>query len=269
MGRDNHTISSPSERTLADVSDQGNAPVGLHLRLDRLAFGDTLVVDDLDLTLEPGKINCLLGPSGVGKSSILKILAGFIPLPPKSSLICSDDRPVTGRICYMDQHDLLLPWASVLDNLVIGARLRGEAPDIGKARDLLHRVGLADRHDARPATLSGGMRQRVALARTLMEGAPIVLMDEPFSALDAITRFRLQDLAADVLEGKTVLLITHDPLEALRLGHAIYVLSGNPVSLSEPLVPEGPIPRGPADDALKHHYSHIMTRLAAATEETS
>ncbi|MCF8467108.1 MAG: ABC transporter ATP-binding protein [Sneathiella sp.] len=267
MGRDNHIISFPFKGIPTDVSDQGNAQIGLHLRLDRLAFGDTLVVDDLDLTLEPGKITCLLGPSGVGKSSILKILAGFIPLPEKSSLTCSDGEPVTGRISYMDQHDLLLPWASVLDNLVIGARLRGEAPDVGKARDLLHRVGLADRYDARPAALSGGMRQRVALARTLMEGAPIVLMDEPFSALDAITRFRLQDLTAGVLGGKTVLLITHDPLEALRLGHAIYVLSGNPVALSEPLLPEGTIPRDPADDMLKHHYSEIMTRLAASTEE--
>jgi putative hydroxymethylpyrimidine transport system ATP-binding protein len=268
MGRDSRFISPASERSRQGTSDQGPAETGLHLRLDRLAFGDTLVVDDLDLTLVGGKITCLLGPSGVGKSSILKILAGFIPLPAKSSLTCSDGGTAAGRLSYMDQHDLLLPWASVLDNLVIGARLRGEAPDFARARDLLHRVGLDAWRDARPATLSGGMRQRVALARTLMEGNPIVLMDEPFSALDAITRFRLQDLAADMLAQKTILLITHDPLEALRLGHVIYVMSGNPVTLSVPLVPAGTIPRDPADDALKHHYSQIMMSLAASTVDT-
>ncbi|MEX1036675.1 MAG: ATP-binding cassette domain-containing protein [Sneathiella sp.] len=252
----------PEHPNISAVSSDRSS-VGVALNVDRLEFDDQLILSNLDLVLEPGKITCLLGPSGVGKSSILKILAGFIPLPENSRLNTSDGGTLEGRLSYMDQQDLLLPWATVLDNLLIGSRLRGEIPDFGRARRLLDHVGLEGRHDDRPATLSGGMRQRVALTRTLMEGTPIVLMDEPFSALDAITRYRLQDLAADMLIDKTVLLITHDPLEALRLGHIIHVLSGNPVTLSLPLAPEGSIPRDPTDDALKHHYSDIMERLAA------
>ncbi len=96
-----------------------------------------------------------------------------------------------------------------------------------------------------PAQLSGGMRQRVALVRTLLEERPIVLMDEPFSSLDVITRLKLQDLAAELLAAKTVLLVTHDPLEALRLADRVYVLHGAPAVLSEPLIPDGPRPRPP------------------------
>ena len=125
----------------------------------------------------------------------------------------------------MAQSDLLLPWLSVLDNVIIGARLRGEAPNVDRARDLLHRVGLSDYADQKPATLSGGMRQRAALARTLFEDRPIVFLDEPFSALDAGTRADMQELATDVLHDRTVLLITHDPAEAARLAHQIIVMS--------------------------------------------
>ena len=253
------SMPKPMSASSGDLS-----PVGVTLTLDRLEFDGQLVLGNLGLTLEPGRITCLLGPSGVGKSSILKVLAGFIPLPGQSVITVSDKGSLAGRLSYMDQQDLLLPWATVEENLLIGDRLRGNPPNIERARRLLDHVGLVDRRDALPAVLSGGMRQRVALARTLMEGAPIVLMDEPFSALDAITKFRLQELAADMLIGKTVLLITHDPLEALRIGHVIHVLSGTPASLSSPLTPEGPIPRDPTDDALKHHYSDIMARLAAS-----
>ncbi|MEH6526525.1 MAG: ABC transporter ATP-binding protein [Sneathiella sp.] len=244
------------------AANQADARIGLDLRLTELTFGDILVLNDLRLSLKPGKITCLLGPSGVGKSSILKIIAGFIPLPSGSSLSCSDNAPLGNRISFMDQKDLLLPWASAIDNVVIGARLRGDTPDFDRARELLKYVGLADRETARPDTLSGGMRQRVALARTLMDNCPIVLMDEPFSALDAITKFRLQGLAADLLQEKTVLLITHDPMEALRLGHVVHVLSGSPVTLSPEIIPEGVIPRDPTDDYLKHQYSEIMRQLA-------
>lgn len=268
MEPDNRFPPSSPEPSTGEPRNQAGTRIGLQLRLNQLIFDRELIVGDLDLSLVGGEITCLLGPSGVGKSSILKILAGFIPLPPESWIECSDGRPVTGRISYMDQHDLLLPWATVLENIVIGGRLRGESPDLARARELLHRVGLENWEGARPATLSGGMRQRVALARTLMDDSPIVLMDEPFSALDAITRFRLQGLAADLLKDKTVLLITHDPMEALRLGHTIHVLSGHPVTLSLPYSPDGPIPRDPADDALRHYYSEIMASLALATGDT-
>ena len=119
-----------------------------------------------------------------------------------------------------------------LQNVMLGARLRGEAPrddDLAaRAVQVLASVGLEGRAHDLPASLSGGMRQRVALARCLMEGRPVVLMDEPFSSLDAITRQRLQDLSARLLVGCTVLLVTHDPLEALRLCHRVHVLTGMP-----------------------------------------
>ena len=139
----------------------------------------------------------------------------------------------------MAQQDLLLPWLGALDNVLLGYRLRGVSRAELKrlrerGRELLDRVGLGGREGDLPATLSGGMRQRVALARTLMEDRPVVLMDEPFSALDAITRFRLQDLAAEMLAGRTVLLVTHSPSEAVRLGHRLYVLSGQPARPRRP-----------------------------------
>ncbi|GAL36098.1 hydroxymethylpyrimidine ABC transporter ATPase component [Vibrio maritimus] len=117
----------------------------------------------------------------------------------------------------MAQQDLLLPWLSVIDNVCLASRLNGKKVDDvthQKALVLLDQVGLANKATARPAELSGGQRQRVALARTLMQNKPVVLMDEPFSALDAVTRHKLQELAADLLKDKTVLLITHDPQEA-------------------------------------------------------
>ena len=265
----------PDDPIYSDVADsnsdasryQDHAGIGLHLFLDRLVFDGETILSDLDLTLAPGKITCLLGPSGVGKSSILKILAGFIPLPPNSYIAASDKKSLSGRISYMDQKDLLLPWASVRDNLLIGSRLRGETPDAARADMLIRQVGLEKWRENRPDTLSGGMRQRVALARTLMEGCPILLMDEPFSALDAITKFRLQGLAARLLTGKTVLLITHDPMEAQRLGDVIHVLAGHPPRLSEAIRPEKSIPRDPSDGAFSRHYSAIMTRLAGEAED--
>lgn len=125
----------------------------------------------------------------------------------------------------MAQSDLLLPWLSVFENVVLGGRLRGSQPDADVANDLLDRVGLADYRNTKPAALSGGMRQRTALARTLMEDRPVALLDEPFSALDANTRADMQELSAQMLQDKTVLIVTHDPAEAVRLGHQIVVLT--------------------------------------------
>ena len=157
----------------------------------RFGFEGTLLFDGLELALERGRWTCLLGPSGVGKSSLLRVIAGLGRLEAGSLSILNG-----ASVAYMAQQDLLMPWLSALGNVSLGARLRGEKPDRGRALAMLDRVGLGAEADALPHTLSGGMRQRVALARTLMEDRPIVLMDEPFSALDAITRIRLQELAA-------------------------------------------------------------------------
>ena len=243
-------------------------PPAVALHAARLRYGETILFDDLDVTLEGGRWTCLLGPSGVGKTSLLKLLAGLLEPWRETAVRCDDDAPLEGRVAYMAQQDLLLPWLSVLGNVTLGDRLRGERSSQPERRrralDLLERVGLADRASHRPAQLSGGQRQRAALARTLMEDRPVVLMDEPFSALDAITRHRLQDLAAELLQGRTVLLVTHDPLEALRLGHRIHVMSGSPARLDQPLTPPGMPPRPAADPAILRAQADLLARLAEA-----
>jgi putative hydroxymethylpyrimidine transport system ATP-binding protein len=164
----------------------------------------------------------------------------------------------------MGQTDMLYPWLRVIDNVMLGSRLRRESPDATRAMHLLERVGLAERARALPMELSGGMRQRTALARTLYENRPMVLMDEPFSALDAVTRARIQELAAELLQGRTVLLITHDPMEACRLGHQLVVLAGHPAVLGAPIIVPGRVPRALDDPDLLRTQGHLMRALVAA-----
>lgn len=235
--------------------------VGLSLDGAQLSYAGRTIFHDLALRLEPDAVTCLLGPSGVGKSSLLRLIAGLAPESTFGRLQADDGRPLAGRIAYMDQRDLLLPWLNVAENVMLGSRLRSEPRAVERALALLHEVGLAAEADARPATLSGGMRQRVALARTLMEDRPFILMDEPFSSLDALTRFKLQDLAARLLLGRTVLLVTHDPMEALRIGHRVHVLAGAPAQVDQALVPPGLPPRNPADHVLQQHYGELLHRL--------
>ena len=236
-------------------------PPGISVRDLSLTYAGQAVFENLSLDIAPGNFVALLGPSGVGKTSLLRIIAGLEP-PVSGSVAATDGQTLAGRIAYMGQQDLLYPWANVLDNVMLGARLRGEIKQPDRARHLLARVGLGGRERALPAALSGGMRQRAALARTLYEQRPVVLMDEPFSALDAITRARIQDLAAELLEGCTVLLITHDPLEACRLGHHLIVLSGQPARLGAPISVPGLPPRAIDDESVLHTQGRLMRMLA-------
>jgi putative hydroxymethylpyrimidine transport system ATP-binding protein len=200
----------------------------------------------LAIVLDAGRWTCLLGPSGVGKSTVLRLIAGLPTGADFAGEVSADDgRPLGGRVGYMAQNDLLYPWLDVLGNVVLGARLRGEAPDLARAEALVARVGLAVHAGKRPRQLSGGERQRAALARTLMEDRPVILLDEPFSALDAKRRAEMQELAAELLAGRTVLLVTHDPGEAARLGHAILVMSADGVTAAA--VPSSS-PVRPVDD---------------------
>ena len=230
-----------------------------------LRYAGAWLFDRLDFTLHAGQWTCLLGPSGVGKSSLLRLIAGLV-VPDRGQVVCSDRQPLAPRLAWMGQQDNLLPWLTVLGNVSLGARLRGEPLDRAGAEALLARVGLIFQRDQRPATLSGGQRQRAALARTLMEDRPVVLMDEPFSALDAITRARLQVLAAQLLAGRTVLLVTHDPLEALRLGHRIHVMAGQPARIEPPIRPAGEPPRDLHDPALLARQGELLAGLADAQE---
>ena len=178
------------------------------------------------LHLYAGRWTCLLGNSGVGKSTLLRLIAGLDTEGKfTGTLQASDNRPLTGRIAYMAQSDLLFPWLTVQKNVALGAKLRMETPDLDRVNYLIQQVGLEEHATKKSGQLSGGMRQRCALARTLMEDTPVVLLDEPFSALDPTTRKQMQELSCCMLNGKTVLLVTHDLAEALRLGDQLYTMS--------------------------------------------
>ena len=236
------------------------------LRVRRLshAFNGDWLFKDLDFDVAAGRWTCLLGPSGTGKSTLLKLISGWRG-PQSTGAVGFDPMPDTqsGVCAWMAQLDLLLPWLTVWQNTLLGARLRGQVDGRSrhKAERLLDAVGLSAARQALPVTLSGGMRQRVALARTLMEARPVILMDEPFSALDALTRLKLQSLAVELLRGVTVLLVTHDPLEALRLGHRIHVMHGRPATIGPALEPPGRPPRSPADPALAGMHADLLRRL--------
>lgn len=195
-----------------------------------LRYQDQILFDQLNFHLAAGKTTCLLGSSGIGKSRFLQLIAGLNAI--SADVTACDQKGLSGRLAYMPQNDALLPWLSVLNNVVLGYRLRCSPRPYAQARELLKQLGLDDCFNKYPAQLSGGMQQRVGLARVLLEKRPIVLMDEPFSSLDTLTRYRLQELTAHTLKNRTVLLVTHDPLEALRLGHHIAIMSGKPAKIN-------------------------------------
>ena len=195
--------------------------------------GETQALQNINLSVKPGEFISLIGQSGCGKSTLLSILAGI--LPPSSGSVFVDGETIVGpnpRVGYMLQQDYLFEWRTILENTLLGAQIQNEdmAAAEKRAIQLLQKCGMGDYLHHYPRQLSGGMRQRVALARTLVTNPDVVLLDEPFSALDSQTRLSIADEVVDVLrdEGKSVILVTHDIGEAIAMTDRVIVLSRRP-----------------------------------------
>jgi len=244
------------------MSESPTAPA-IYLENVSFSFSGQMIFSSLNFEIKAGQWTCILGPSGCGKSTLLRIISGSLREGFSGKISFDKKVNPSGTTALMAQKDLLLPWLSAIDNVLLGDRLRGSISEARrqKASDLISKAGLEGYSDHFPAALSGGMRQRVALLRTLMEERPVILMDEPFSALDALTRMKLQDLAATLVKRATVVLVTHDPLEALRLGHRIHILAGSPARPDDVLEPVSTPPRMLGDPGFDRLHAELLNRL--------
>lgn len=212
------------------------------------SFDDILVVDNVSLNLKENEFVSLLGPSGSGKSTIFNIIAGLIT-PDKGNVIIDDEdfTGKSGRVSYMYQKDLLLPWKKIIDNVALPLVVKGTNKKKSRemVKDYFKIFGLEGFEYKYPFQLSGGMRQRAALMRTYMFSEDIILLDEPFGGLDAITKRKMQYWLLEVLDSlkASILFITHDIDEALFLSDRIYILSDRPAKVKAEIKVDLPKPR--------------------------
>jgi ABC-type nitrate/sulfonate/bicarbonate transport system ATPase subunit len=198
------------------------------------AFGTLRAIERLDLDVRAGEVQGIVGPSGCGKSTLLELVSGLRAPQVGTIEVEGADSAAErlARCAYMPQRDLLLPWLAAIDNAALALRNRGASRAEARrgAHPLFERFGLAGFERSRPAELSGGMRQRIAFLRTLLAGKPVLLLDEPFASLDAITRAEMQEWLAEALatESRTAVLVTHDVEEALYVSDRVTVLSARP-----------------------------------------
>jgi NitT/TauT family transport system ATP-binding protein len=249
----------PAKGATTDLTADARARTTPAVVLDAVSqrFGAVHALDRVSLEVATGEVLAVVGPSGCGKSSLL-------------DLVCGLAEPASGRVvarpaALMPQRDALLPWLTALDNAALPLRLAGRRRDEARAaaRQVLGELGLAGFEEARPHELSGGMRQRVAFARTLLAGREVLCLDEPFGALDAITRADAQAWLGRALERepRTVLLVTHDVEEALLLADRLVVLSPRPGRVVAELRVEGARPRRPTDPRLVALREKVLEEL--------
>ena len=205
-----------------------------------LTINESTLFQGVNFTPARNKWSVILGKSGVGKTTLIRILAGLDTFGEVTGEI-----NVPNTIAWMGQNDLLFPWKSILDNVLLPISLHKKptTADIKKAKSFLNKVGLKGKENEYPHTLSGGQRQRVALVRTLMKDADVILMDEPFSALDGITKKHCQDLFYTMLMGKTVIVIRHDVNEAVASSDDVYVMTAKKPFLKKLGTIKTPMPR--------------------------
>jgi NitT/TauT family transport system ATP-binding protein len=236
-----HIVASAAAERVVEMP----APAKPRLRLDHVTInfgrGGRPAVDDVSLEIAAGEFVALLGPSGCGKSTLLNVFAGF--RAPSRGRVLLDETPHTGPSAHCGvvfQKHSLFPWMSVIENVAFGPRRLGFSDPLGIARELLEMVGLADVADQWPSSLSGGMQQRVGIARALATRPPVLLMDEPFGALDAQTRALMQEELLAIWDklGPTVVFVTHDIEEAIFLADRVIVMETLPGRIAR----EIPIP---------------------------
>ncbi len=234
-----------------------DGPDGVLVEVVSRSFGGVHALDGMSLRAAHDEVVAVVGPSGCGKTTLLE-------------LICGLQQPDAGRIrsapaALMPQRDLLLPWSTALDNAGLALRARGisRAAARAAAAPWLERFGLAGFEHVRPAQLSGGMRQRVSFLRTLLAGKPVLALDEPFAALDAITRSEMQGWLAQVLasEPRTVVLVTHDVEEAVVLADRVLVMSARPGRVVAEIEVSLPRPRRRVDPAVVELRERALTAL--------
>ena len=255
------------------TADRAGAPV----RIEAVghSFGELRAIERIDLEANPGEVVGLVGPSGCGKTTLLELVAGLRQPDAGRVMVGGLGEPADrlGRCAYMPQRDLLLPWLSAVDNAALALRVAGVPRQRARERAGGHfeRLGLAGFERMKPGELSGGMRQRVAFLRTLMAGRPVLLLDEPFASLDAITRAEMQSWLAGVLgpDRHTVLLVTHDVEEALYLSDRVVVLSSRPARVAERIEIAAPRASDRAAAVTSSEFAELKERALRSLAEAA
>ncbi|HLQ72836.1 MAG TPA: ABC transporter ATP-binding protein [Bacillota bacterium] len=235
------------------------------LQLEKVSrtFAGKTVVKDISLSIKRGEIVGILGTSGCGKSTLLRAVSGIdLDYDGKISINNVSDKKIHDTTGFIFQEPRLFPWQTVLENVTFGLKVsKSEAKKLGKS--YLQDVGLADSERLYPSQLSGGMAQRVAIARALATSPEVLLLDEPFSALDAFTKMQLQDLLLDIWQAHqtTMVLVTHDIDEALYLCDRVIILRGQPGEISDVYTIEKQRPRERGDKYLAQLKSEILEDL--------
>ena len=264
-------MTSSSERIPAERASRPKMELD-GIGKDFFVNGNALpVLRDVDLRVCEGEFVSLIGPSGCGKSTLLNIITG-LEEPTKGDMRTDGQKTARrlGAIGYMHQKDLLLPWRTVLDNAILGLELQGrpkvEARD--RALELMDSFGLKGFEKSYPSLLSGGMRQRVAFLRTVLADHEVILLDEPFGALDALTRANMQEWLLQLWDswGKTVILVTHDVEEAVLLSDRVYVFTARPGRIKMVLSVDLPRPRR-YEMVTEETFVNMKAKVIAALRE--